>query len=178
MLSSTVTVEGQVAELLLGSWMNTGTVLGPKSAQVKVTESRPFARTVSKPQLSKLPGSARAVAATVTVPAAFNETVGLLHTAIGLTLSVTLTVTAQVPTLPLESVTVRTVVFDPTSEQLKVDWLKVMLSIAQLSLLLLLTAATVVETVAPTKNKLMGPATQLATGATVSTTVICEVQES
>ena len=80
--------------------------------------------------------------------------------------------------LPLESSTVRVTLLIPISLQSKLDWLNEIDWIAQLSVLPLLTAATVVDTVEPTNDKLRLPGIHKATGSTVSKTDTCTVQLS
>src|SRR3989442_1657411 len=112
-LSTTVTMASHVATLLLLSVTVSFTVFGPTSAQVNTLLS--MARLLI-PQASLLPLFTSA-AVMLALPLASNCTVMFLHSAIGNTLSTTVTMVSQVATLSLLSVTVSLTVFGPTLAQ-------------------------------------------------------------
>jgi len=100
-LSSTVTVDVQVAVFPAPSVTVSTTVFVPRFVQLKVVLSR---LKTGIPQLSELPLSMSAVVM-VAFPAASNWTVMFLHEAMGTTLSVTVTSKEQVAgVLPAASV--------------------------------------------------------------------------
>src|SRR5438552_3884512 len=80
------------------------------------------------------------------LPLASNCTVMFLHSAVGNTLSTTVTLASHVATLSLLSVTVSLTVFGPTLAQVKVFLSMARLLIPQASLLPLLTSAAVMLT--------------------------------
>jgi hypothetical protein len=166
-----VTVPLQVLLLPLTSVTVKTTVLAPTLAQVKLVG---VALMLAMPQASLLPLSTWP-AVILAEPAPFNCTVRFWQIATGATLSSTVTVAVQVLLLPLTSVTVKTSVFAPTSEQTKADWLKLKLAIPQASLLPLFTAAAVVLPL-PVLSNWTVTFWQMATGATLSSTVIVVVQ--
>ncbi len=86
-----------------------------------------------------------------------------------------MTIVVQVEELPLTSVTVKTSVFTPTSEQTKAVWLRAKVAIAQLSELPLFTAAAVVEPL-PVLSSCTVTFWQSAIGGTVSRMVTMALQ--
>ena len=128
-VSSTVTVELQVAVFPLVSVTVKMTVFVPTSEQLKLlgeTDREAI------PQLSVDPLSTSA-AEIVALPAASNETVILEQLATGFTISSTVTVAVHVELFPFTSVTVRVTELAPILAQVKVEGETVIVSIPQLS---------------------------------------------
>src|SRR5690606_21389470 len=150
------------------------TLFGPKSAQVKSVIS---IEVVAIPQASVLPPSTSA-AAIETFPVASRKTVMFWQTAVGATLSSTVTTVVQVLEFPLTSVTVSVTVFEPTSAQVKSVTSMLVLAIAQLSALPLSTSAAVILAIPLASSWTVNGAAQLAAGASLSFIVISMEQLS
>ena len=97
------------------------------------------------------------------------------QTAVGGTLSSTVTVAVAVETLPFTSVTVSVTVLAPTLAQVKSVLSRAVLAMPQASLLPLLIAVAVVEPLPPASSCTV-TSWQVATGATLSSTVTVAVQ--
>ncbi len=140
-LSSIVTLAEHVLELPLTSVTVRITVLPFTFAQLNVVM---FRAKFAIPQASFEP-LFTCEAVMLALPEGSSCTVMFWQTATGATLSSTVIVVEHVVELPFTSVTVRTSVFAPTSEQTNAVWLRAKVAIAQLSELPLFTAAAVVE---------------------------------
>src|SRR5438876_2968042 len=138
-LSTTVTFASHVATLSLLSVTVSLTVFGPTLAQVKVFLS--MARLLIPHAPSRRSSDLAAVM--LAFPVASSCTVMFLHSAVGNTLSATVTIASHVATLSLLSVTVSLTVFGPTLAQVKVFLSMARLLMPQASLLPLLTSAAV-----------------------------------
>src|SRR5438876_5122465 len=138
-LSTTVTMASHVATLSLLSVTVSLTVFVPTLAQVTVF---PYTTLFRSPHASWLPLFTSA-AVMLALPLASNCTVMFLHSAVGNTLSTTVTIALHVATLSLLSVTVSLTVFGPTLAQVNALLSMARLLIPQASLLPLLTSAAV-----------------------------------
>src|SRR5437773_1263704 len=166
LLSTTVTMASHVAPLSVLSVTVSLTVFGPTLAQVKVFLS--MARLLI-PHASLLPLLTSA-AVMLALPLASNCTVMFLHSAVGNTLSTTVTMASHVATLSLLSVTVSLTVFGPTLAQVKVFLSMAMLAMPQASLLPLFTSAAVMLAL-PLASNCTVMFLHSAVGNTLSTTV-------
>src|SRR5690554_1101755 len=131
---------------------------------------------LAMPQLSALPLS---ISDTVilALPLASSWIVkGAAQFANGARLSSTVTTVVQVETFPFTSVTVKVIVFGPTSEQSKVFLSIVIVATPQLSELPLSISDTVMLELPLASNCKMKGAAQVATGAILSSTVTIVVQ--
>src|SRR5437667_325481 len=165
-LSTTVTMASHVATLSLLSVTVSLTVFGPTLAQVNALLS--MARLLM-PQASLLPLLTSA-AVMLALPLASNCTLMFLHSAVGNTLSATVTMASHVATLSLLSVTVSLTVFGPTLAQVNAFFSMARLLIPHASLLLLLTSAAVMLAL-PLASNCTVMFLHSAAGNTLSTTV-------
>src|ERR1043166_9075945 len=108
-------------------------------------------------------------------PLASNWTVMSLHTAVGATLSTTVTVPVQVEVLPLLAVTVSVTGLVPVVVQSKLVWLRIRLGMPEASVLPL-SSWTAVMVAWPLASNWTVMFWQTAVGGTVSTTVTVAVQ--
>ena len=109
------------------------------------------------------------------LPLASNCTVMFWHTAIGATLSSTVTTAVQLEVLPLASVTVSTTLLAPTLEQSKLETSMVVEAIPQASLEPPSTSAAVMEAL-PLASNCTVMFWHTAVGAILSSTITVDVQ--
>lgn len=165
-LSTTVTVDVQVETFPLLSVTVNVTMFDPILAQVNVVgeiESDAIPHASFDPLLT-------CVAVIEVVPEAFSGTVIFLQSAVGGTLSTTVTVAVQVETFPLLSVTVNVTVFEPILAHVNVDGETESEAIPQASFDPLFTCAAVIEAV-PAAFRFTVTFLQRAVGGVLSITV-------